>query len=245
MLLGVSAVLVAFMPVVAGDPSEVPTREPAASANVAMALEAVSPPTEPPEQSAASEPQSRAMASELKESAGIDERIPIQRSALKATGSPAAASWHRSGLIPLLTVLTAIAVAVWLAKRLLKGGHTPRGDVLQVMARTHLSPKQSIALVQMGGRLVFVGITPGHITGLRVVADHDEAAWLRGRLRAGATRAEQAEFDRLLNTEGVSLSEALESQAEAQIEPVQRMMETRRNLRGLLDQLKSHQKMRT
>ena len=134
---------------------------------------------------------------------------------------------------------------VLLARRFVKGGHAPRGDVLQVLARTHLSPKQSIALVQMGGRLVFVGITPESIARLRTVADGDEAAWLRGRLRLGVSAAEQAEFDRLLNTEGAALKETMTRQSELPIEPTQRVAQTRRNLRGLLDQLKSHRKAYT
>lgn len=98
--------------------------------------------------------------------------------------------WYRSGPVALFAVLAVIAGAAFGARRLLRGTHLGRVDGLHVISRTYLSPKQSIALVQMGARMVFVGVTPQSITTLRTVGDAVEAAQLRGRSRLASLKGE-------------------------------------------------------
>lgn len=93
-------------------------------------------------------------------------------------------------LLPLLLVLALIGTLAWLARRYMPAGWRAnlggRGPV-EVLARQHLSSRQSVALLRVGRRLVLVGVTPDRMTHLDTIADPDEVAMLVGR--AASSRA--------------------------------------------------------
>jgi len=100
--------------------------------------------------------------------------------------APAAASgsrWYGRGLTPLALVLAAIAVTCLAVRRLLPGRTVGDGGVLRVVARTALSPRHSVALIQVAGeRMVLVGITSDGVTALAEIRSADALARLAGRL---------------------------------------------------------------
>lgn len=147
--------------------------------------------------------------------------------------------WYRGGVMPLLAVLVVIALAAWAAKRWVKGAGLATGDVIRVLSRAHLSPKQSIALVRMGNRLVFVGVTPASVTALRIVDDGDEANTICARLNARPLVREQREFEELLSGESSRFIKTLSSETEMPAESGERVDQARRDLHGLLERLRS------
>ena len=186
-------------------------------------------------------------ASNLRTAGLAGEDIPIKtgaagfiRRSRAARTETAGLPWYRGGVVSLLAVLGVIAAATLLVKRFVKSTHVVRGDVVQVLCRTHLSPKHSIALVQMGGRLAFVGITPESINTLRSIDDEEEVALLHGKLRAGGHQSERDKFDKLLSREGQRFGADLEPVADMSPASAEQIIRTRQDLKGLLDSLRSY-----
>lgn len=149
--------------------------------------------------------------------------------------------WYRSGLASLGLVLAMITVVAMAIKRVAKTSRGGGGSVLQVLTRTHLSPKQSIAVVQMGGRLVFVGITPEQINMLRIVEDREEAALLRGQLRIDDAQLGGMAFDKHLSREAKELADGLDIGVEASCGTPNQQSGTKEDIRRLLDRLRDFQ----
>jgi len=109
------------------------------------------------------------------------------------------APWYRTGLGALGIVLTLIVVAVWLLRRWVPAARVMDSSVLNVVGRASLSPKHSLALVQVGRRFVLVGISGDRLSGLCEVADPDEAAELAVRTGTGMKPQRRAFGDLLLH----------------------------------------------
>ena len=76
--------------------------------------------------------------------------------------------------ITLVAVLALIWVTMWLAKRVLKGRITGRGESeLRVMERLYLAPKKSIEVVSVAGRILVLGVTEHGISMLTELAEGD------------------------------------------------------------------------
>ncbi|NOT01287.1 MAG: FliO/MopB family protein [Phycisphaerales bacterium] len=166
------------------------------------------------------------------ESTGRDPAIP--RPVRDATTRPVSdVAWYRSGPVALGAVLAVIMVAAMLVKRLVRGTKLGRTEGLQVISRTYLSPKQSIALVQMGARMVFVGITPQGMTTLRTVRDAQEAAMLRGGSRLATVKGER--FDARLEREAAEFIGLSENTGA----PASPMAAAKRDVSGLLSRLRT------
>jgi flagellar biosynthetic protein FliO len=104
-----------------------------------------------------------------------------------AKGSSTWQGWL-SGLLPLAVVLAAFAGLVALTRRYLPRSLSARltgGGIVEVLARQHLSPKQSIALIKVGRRVVLVGVTPDRLSCLDSITDPDEVASVVGRVASG------------------------------------------------------------
>lgn len=107
---------------------------------------------------------------------GKDGRIVDRRS----RGSGA---WGVIDLWPLLAVLVLMLGMAWVIKRYLPARRLlPGAGVIQVVARTALSPKQQIVLVRLGGRFILVGVSPERMNTLTCVDDPQQAALLMGEL---------------------------------------------------------------
>lgn len=200
----------------------------AASPNEGLALE-----TQPPSPLDAGAP-----GAESENAANPIEQSTIPRIVRKSP-SESATPWYRGGLVSLAVVLTVIGGVACLARRYLTPTQVGGGDVLRVLCRAHLSPKQSIALVQMGGRFAFVGVTSEHITPLRVVEDAQEAATIRTELRLRKREKEAAEFGAILNDESQRTAERVEP-AMTPTGETEQVARTREDLKGLLENLKAY-----
>ncbi len=117
----------------------------------------------------------------------------------RVNGTPGVGgAWYRSGMVSLVAVLSLIGALFWAVRKFMPGAVTRSGGVMNVVARTALSPKHSVALVQVGRRrFVLVGISADRVTTLADMADADEVAELAG-LTLGGSTASDRKFEREL-----------------------------------------------
>ncbi len=125
--------------------------------------------------------------------------------------------WYRSGIGALSIVLVVIVGVFVLLRRYVPAMRAPEGDVLKVVARASLSPKQTLSLVQLGRRFVLVAISSGRVDTLCEVNDLDEVAELM-MATGGKFPGRSSEFDTQLRSEtanyDVSVAGELEEVAE-------------------------------
>jgi flagellar biogenesis protein FliO len=145
------------------------------------------------------------------------------------------------GLVSLGVVLALIGLVTYAVRRWLPGMSPLRGGVLEILGRTHLSPKQSPAVVKLGRELVLVGITPDRISQLVVVRDSDQVTDILAALRHGRSGVVDRDlFDPELNEASRAYRECEPAGSEAA--PVgagsTRYEATRGQIRGLLKKVK-------
>jgi len=137
------------------------------------------------------------------------------------------------GLWPLLAV-TALIGAVYVVMRRVRGsGLTGATGAMRVLGRLHLTPRHQLTLVQVGQRVLVVGVSANDMRTLHVVDDAEEAAMLMAR--AGGTRGDAA-FAEWLDKEGESFADPQESEA---------VESSRRGPRGVSELLKKVRTMQT
>jgi flagellar protein FliO/FliZ len=71
----------------------------------------------------------------------------------------------------LLLVLAVIFAAAWAVKRL-RGGSYRGANALHVVADLSLGPKERAVLIQVGQQQLLVGVAPGQVTTLHVLAEN-------------------------------------------------------------------------
>lgn len=90
-------------------------------------------------------------------------------------------------VLALSAVLALILILRWGGKRLMAAGAFGRGPRgVQVLGRTHLSPRQQVVILQVGRRLLVVGDSGGQLNTLCEISDPDEAAMLIAQVRGEA-----------------------------------------------------------
>ena len=82
-----------------------------------------------------------------------------------------------------LTLVLALIIAGTYALRYLKikANRIGRSPGLEIVARTAINTKQSVCLIELGPRLLVVGVSPGHIAALDKIDDPDQIARITGR----------------------------------------------------------------
>lgn|GEM_PF-2622572 len=127
----------------------------------------------------------------------------IRRDAAGQRSSPfelGSGPWYRSGLVSICVVLALVWLIYKAARRWIPGSKVPDSGLLNVVARTTLTPKQHVALVRLGRRFVMVGVSPDRIDQLCVVDDAEEVSELIIRTDGG-TVPRSSEFDLELSRE--------------------------------------------
>ncbi|MBN1489095.1 MAG: flagellar biosynthetic protein FliO [Phycisphaerae bacterium] len=129
---------------------------------------------------------------------------PSDEAVLQAGGGRRSSSWSRArdlagGLLPMLAVLVIMTALLVVAKRLLPAHwrtNLARTRMIDVLGRQHLSPKQSVALLKVGRRVVLVGLTADRVSHLETITDPDEVAELIGRSASGKPGSLTMGFER-------------------------------------------------
>ena len=92
--------------------------------------------------------------------------------AAPAAGS-AAPAVSAGGLVSvtfaLLAVLAAILALAWVARRMRMLGNRA-GNALEILASTPLGPKERAVLMKVGDTQILLGVAPGQVTALHVLA---------------------------------------------------------------------------
>ena len=115
--------------------------------------------------------------------------------------------WYRTGIGALAVVLALVAGAYWVVRRWMPSARTVDAGVMKLVGRTGLTPKQSLALVQVGRRYVVVGMSPDRLDSLCEISDPEEVAEMG--LRIGSQRTGSAdEFNALLAGEASDYPDA-------------------------------------
>jgi flagellar biosynthetic protein FliO len=168
----------------------------------------------------------------------------VERRSVGGAWKRESAPWYRSGLLSLAAVLVVIAAAAYLIRKLVPSVRMFNGGAIEILGRSHLTPKQSLALVRVGRRVLVIGVSVERLTTLCEIGEAEEVAELlvhsAGR-RSGSPRGADAPFDELLGEAAVEFEERprdLRETVPGRSEPLDR---ARGKLRGLIGRLKTMQ----
>jgi len=147
-----------------------------------------------------------AVVSEGARSAAFVERASAGEIIARPRESASAGAMHNAsrtlaeGLWPLAVVLALICGGAVVARRAFaKRGLTGSGDLIRVMSRHYLSPKQSICLIRIGSRVLAVGVTPDRISPLCQIDDGVGASRLVGAAESGRADSMSGRFQAFLS----------------------------------------------
>lgn len=146
-----------------------------------------------------------------------------------------------TGLILLLawgyrTVMQRAGSGRWL-------GRPRQADVLEVLARTAITPKLGVCLVRVGPRMVLLGVAPDRLTPLDVVHDPELTAVLAGAGKRAAAEQPHAagapgDFRQVLQKHSVEAA-AADADAGPEQDVPDRLSEVRTQLGDALERLRS------
>jgi flagellar biogenesis protein FliO len=88
-------------------------------------------------------------------------------------------------IIALAVIVVIIIGVIWLMRILLFRKGVLKPEVLRILGQTHLSPKQSIFLVEMPGRILIIGATQNNISLLTEVKDNETIETIKERIPNG------------------------------------------------------------
>lgn len=152
--------------------------------------------------------------------------------------------WYRSGLMSLVVVLGLIGAVAVVVRRLVPSVRSMSSGSIEVIGRHTLAPKQSIALIRVGRRVLLLGITAERINSLCEIDDGEEVSDLLGRIPERARSAGTEDFERLLDGSAAEFRDSLEG-LDRPIEPAcggsQNLHRAKGRLQGLLSRLQAMQ----
>ena len=103
-----------------------------------------------------------------------------------------ASPWYRTGLGALGLVLALVALVYAGVRRWVPSVRSGDSGLMRVVSRTSLTPKQHVVLLQVGRRLVLVGVGSDQVRNLCEITDQSEVAELTAGL---GTRNSRGSFD--------------------------------------------------
>ncbi len=176
------------------------------------------------------------------EAPGESKARPIKRRA--ASDRPRAikqnkavgVEWYRNGFVALGAVLLLIAIVAWGLKRLGPKGQLG-GSAIRILSRSHLSPKQSLALIRVSDRVMLVGITPDRISHLTTFDDPVGVDVMTASTSGNAVPRES--FGGLLDSESRLFEVDNDVEEQVSNADLGTVRQTRRNLKNLLGRVKT------
>lgn len=88
--------------------------------------------------------------------------------------------------------------------------------VMQIIARLPVAPRQGVALLRVGPRILVLGTGADRLVTLDVISDTETVAAISGQVAATRPESRSAEFRSVLQSQNVAGPEAVEPDAEAQ-----------------------------
>lgn len=114
-------------------------------------------------------------------------------------------------LWPLAVVLGVVGTVYWTARRWMPAARVRDSGVMRTLGRLSLAPKHQMVAVQVGRRVLLVGVSPDRVSALGTIANPAEVADLLSRV-APRGQADVA-FDPLLEAEASGYRVAVSSRA--------------------------------
>jgi flagellar biogenesis protein FliO len=111
-------------------------------------------------------------------------------------------SWFLVQMWPLLAVLAVIAGAALAVRKLVPGNRLVTGSqILRIVARTHVTPRQQLMLVKLGRQMVLLGVSSDRVTPLATVTDPEQVAMLLGEAASGRPNSIASAFSESFEAE--------------------------------------------
>lgn len=149
-------------------------------------------------------------------------------------------SWYSRGFVPLGVVLALMGSAYYLVRRFMPSRRLSDDSLLRVVGRTNITPKHSIALIQLSRRFVLVGLSGDRIEALSDIVDPSEVADLTARI-AGQHAATSTRFEELLVSESEEYTGPLEEDSPRAHRLRERVGDASGQLSSLLSRLRTLQ----
>ncbi len=166
----------------------------------------------------------------------IKRRARIDRPRAIKQNAGAGVQWYRNGFVALGAVLLLIAIVAWGLKRFGPKGQLG-GSAIRILSRSHLSPKQSLALIRVSDRVMLVGITPDRISHLTTFDDPVGVDIMTASTNANAVPREP--FGGLLDSESMLFEVDDDVEEHVSSADLGTVRQTRRNLKSLLGRVKA------
>lgn len=134
----------------------------------------------------------------LQRKAAKQPAVPVRDNALQLQTQTGAFDM----LWPLCAVLAIVVFCVLAIRKWMpQAGRLGGSDAIKLLARHHLSGKQSLCLVRFGQRAVFVGVTNERISVLSEIADPEEVASLVAAAERGRPGSFTSMFSKFTTAE--------------------------------------------
>lgn len=148
--------------------------------------------------------------------------------------------WYRSGLVALMIVLGVVWLAYKAVRRWIPAVRAGESDVLQVVARTTLAPKQHLALIRVGRQFVLVGVSPDRVDRLCVIDEAEDVSDLAVRTNGAAEQKTRFDEELVREVSEYDREPVLESPERHSLDSA--APDRRSSLKALLDRLRTLQK---
>lgn len=139
-------------------------------------------------------------------------------------------------LWPLCTVLAIVVFCVFAIRKWMpQAGRLGGSDAIKLLARHHLSSKQSLCLVRVGQRAVLMGVTGERISALSEIADPQEVASLVAAAERGRPGSFTAMFGKFSTADATNAGDVEEEMFASS----EKLKKTGHDLRGLVQRVRS------
>ena len=171
------------------------------------------------------------------------EKAPASKDQKQEASPVTAGAIWRTALSLVLVLALIVGGSYWLRRFSPRGKAFSHAGGIEIIARNHVNPKQSMCLVKVGPRLVLVGLSPNHMASLDVIDDPDEVSQLLGHVETDRPNSISNTFGKLFHREskhykpedGENQELELDSQEEEERKPY---FQARGELAGLLNKVK-------
>jgi len=117
---------------------------------------------------------------------------------------------------PLVVVLVVIVLVFWAVRKYVPGMRRLTGSsVVRVLARTYLSPRQSVTLVKVGRRILVVGQTADRLSRLGEISDGEEVSELLGLCHSEGDQSISKNFQKIFREADREYDEGVEAGGES------------------------------
>ncbi|MFA5865097.1 MAG: flagellar biosynthetic protein FliO [Phycisphaerae bacterium] len=128
----------------------------------------------------------------------------------------------------LIFVLIIIFIVAWIIKKTYPGGNMLFGTlpILQVLGRTHLAPKQTLALIKLDSRLILLGITDHQINPILTIDQPEEVSRLTTLIEQNRPAGITGSFRSLFSRETTEISHQQDSLPDISLNSLNKFDET-------------------